>query len=105
MPLYEYACSNCGQTLEIIQKFSDDPLTQCPKCNDSLEKVLSAPAVHFKGSGWYVTDYGGKNSGENEAKETSNSSKSKKEGTSDSSEGKSEKKPKKSSKKEKNSNK
>ena len=105
MPLYEYACSNCGQTLEIIQKFSDDPLTQCPKCTGSLEKIQSAPAVHFKGSGWYVTDYAGKKSGGNEDKETSNSSNSKKEGTSDSSEGKSENKSKKSSKKEKKSNK
>ncbi len=59
MPLYEYQCKKCGHRFEEIQKFSDKPLTKCPKCRKGrLEKLLSAPAVQFKGSGWYVTDYG-----------------------------------------------
>jgi putative FmdB family regulatory protein len=57
LPLYEYACTRCGQRIEKIQKFSDPPLTQCEKCGGSLKQLLSSPAIQFKGSGWYVTDY------------------------------------------------
>ncbi len=57
MPLYEYQCSQCGHRFERIRKFSDPPLTKCPECGGKLEQLLSAPAVQFKGSGWYVTDY------------------------------------------------
>ncbi len=57
MPLYEYQCKKCHSLTERIQKFSDEPLTACPHCGGELEKLLSAPAVQFKGSGWYVTDY------------------------------------------------
>ncbi len=57
MPLYEYQCKKCHSLTERIQKFSDEPLTVCPHCGGELEQVLSAPAVQFKGSGWYVTDY------------------------------------------------
>ena len=57
MPLYEYQCAGCGKLLEVIQKFSDDLLTECPECGEGLEKLLSAPAIQFKGSGWYITDY------------------------------------------------
>ncbi len=57
MPLYEYQCKKCHSLTERIQKFSDPPLTTCPHCGGELEQVLSAPAVQFKGSGWYVTDY------------------------------------------------
>ena len=57
MPLYEYQCKNCHSLTERIQKFSDPPLTVCPHCGGELEQLLSAPAVQFKGSGWYVTDY------------------------------------------------
>ncbi len=57
MPLYEYQCKKCHSLTERIQKFSDPPLTACPHCGGELEKLLSAPAVRFKGSGWYVTDY------------------------------------------------
>ena len=57
MPLYEYQCKKCHSLTERIQKFSDPPLTVCPHCGGELEQVLSAPAVQFKGSGWYVTDY------------------------------------------------
>ena len=62
MPLYEYECENCGHRFEVIQKFSDDPLTECPKCQGVVRKLLSSPAIQFKGSGWYITDYARKNS-------------------------------------------
>ncbi len=62
MPLYEYQCQECGRTVEVIQKFSDDPLSECSHCSGTLERLLSAPAIQFKGSGWYITDYArGKN--------------------------------------------
>jgi putative FmdB family regulatory protein len=57
MPLYEYRCRSCGQTVEVIQKFSDDPINICQSCGGSLERLLSAPAIQFKGTGWYITDY------------------------------------------------
>ena len=57
MPLYEYQCKKCHSLTERIQKFSDEPLTVCPHCGGDLEQLISAPAVQFKGSGWYVTDY------------------------------------------------
>jgi putative FmdB family regulatory protein len=57
LPLYEYQCKKCHSLTERIQKFSDPPLTICPHCGGELEQLLSAPAVQFKGSGWYVTDY------------------------------------------------
>lgn len=57
MPLYEYQCQNCGRTLEKRQKFSDPELTECPHCAGKLEKLLSAPAVQFKGGGWYADLY------------------------------------------------
>jgi len=57
MPLYEYQCKKCGHRFEKIQKFSDKPITKCPECGGRVDKVISAPAVQFKGSGWYVTDY------------------------------------------------
>jgi putative FmdB family regulatory protein len=62
LPLYEYRCRKCGATVEKIQKFSDAPLVKCEKCGGRLERVLSAPAIQFKGSGWYVTDYARKGS-------------------------------------------
>ena len=63
MPLYEYQCKKCGNRLERIQKFSDKPLTKCPECGGPLEKLISQSAVQFKGSGWYVSDYGRRGSG------------------------------------------
>lgn len=62
MPLYEYQCKKCGHRFERIQKFSDKPVKKCPDCGGSVEQVISAPAVQFKGSGWYVTDYAKKSS-------------------------------------------
>jgi putative FmdB family regulatory protein len=61
MPLYEYECSQCG-CFELIRKFSDPVLTDCPTCGKPVQKLLSAPAIQFKGAGWYVTDYAGKGS-------------------------------------------
>lgn len=58
MPLYEYECAACGERTEAIQSFSEPPLTVCPHCGGALVKLLSSPAVQFKGAGWYVTDYG-----------------------------------------------
>ena len=63
MPLYEYECASCG-TFEIIQRFSDPALTRCPKCSGRVHKLLSAPAIQFKGTGWYITDYARKGSSE-----------------------------------------
>jgi putative FmdB family regulatory protein len=57
MPLYEYQCETCGHRFEVIQKFSDAPLTACAKCEGPVRKLLSSPAIQFKGSGWYITDY------------------------------------------------
>jgi putative FmdB family regulatory protein len=63
MPNYEYLCRKCGHRFEKIQKFSDAMLKKCPECGGKIEQVISAPAVQFKGSGWYVTDYAKKSSG------------------------------------------
>lgn len=57
MPLYEYQCEACGKITERIQKFSDPPLESCPACGGRMKKLLSSPAIQFKGSGWYITDY------------------------------------------------
>lgn len=64
MPLYEYQCKKCKHKFEKIQKFSDPPVRKCPECGSPVEKVMHAPAVQFKGTGWYVTDYGGKDKSE-----------------------------------------
>jgi putative FmdB family regulatory protein len=63
MPLYEYLCKKCGHRFEKIRKFSDRAIRKCPECGGVVEQVVSAPAVQFKGSGWYVTDYPKKSSG------------------------------------------
>jgi putative FmdB family regulatory protein len=60
MPIYEYECRKCHAHVEAFQKVSDKPLTKCGKCGGKLERKISAPAIQFKGSGWYVTDYAGK---------------------------------------------
>ena len=57
MPLYEYQCDACGRRFERIQKFSDPPVTECPECGGAVRKLLSSPAIQFKGSGFYITDY------------------------------------------------
>ena len=62
MPLYEYECEKCGRRVEKIQKYSDPILTICESCGGKLERLLSSPAIRFKGSGWYVNDYAKKSS-------------------------------------------
>jgi putative FmdB family regulatory protein len=57
MPLYEYQCEKCAHRFEVIQKYSDAPIAICPKCGGPVMKLLSSPAIQFKGSGWYITDY------------------------------------------------
>ncbi len=59
MPIYEYECTECGRTEEVFQKISDVPLTTCRHCNGQLKKLISQSSFQLKGSGWYVTDYGG----------------------------------------------
>ena len=73
MPLYEYQCKKCHQFFERIRKFSDPTIKKCPDCGGPVEQTITAPAVQFKGSGWYVTDYPKKSS----ASETSGDSGSK----------------------------
>ncbi len=63
MPLYEYRCHKCDQVFEVIQKFVDSPLTLHEQCGGQLERLISAPGIHFKGSGWYITDYARAGSG------------------------------------------
>ena len=58
MPLYEYQCDACAHRFEVIQKYSDAPIDVCPKCGGAVSKLLSSPAIQFKGSGFYLTDYG-----------------------------------------------
>jgi len=118
MPLYEYECPRTGKRFEVIQKFSDAPITKCddcdqyPDCEGECRKILSAPAIQFKGSGWYVTDYAGKgkekdsksskgdDSGSSESsKSDSSKSEGSKEGSKSDSSSKSEKKDSSSSSK------
>jgi putative FmdB family regulatory protein len=68
MPLYEYKCASCGDVFEVIQKFSDEPLHEHPGCGGPVERLISASALQFKGSGWYVTDYGRNSSGSDKHK-------------------------------------
>lgn len=60
MPIYEYKCSKCGNTVEVIQKVSDPPISECVKCSGAMTKVISPAGLMFKGSGWYITDYSSK---------------------------------------------
>jgi putative FmdB family regulatory protein len=67
MPLYEYECPACGHRFERIQKFSDSPLAECPKCGKKkLDKLVSSPAIKFKGSGFYINDYAKKDTASTE---------------------------------------
>jgi putative FmdB family regulatory protein len=86
MPLYEYECKKCHHRFEKIQKFSDRMVRKCPDCGGPVEQMISAPAVQFKGSGWYVTDYPKKSSAQSSAdgsgKDASKEDKSKSESSS-----------------------
>ncbi len=68
MPLYEYKCSRCHYKFEIVQKVGAAPPQNCPKCGGPLSKVISAPALQFRGQGWYITDYARKKSPDGEEK-------------------------------------
>ena len=68
MPIYEYQCKQCGERHEIIQRISEDPLTHCPKCGGEMKKLISSPAIQFKGSGFYKTDYASSGSSSSSAK-------------------------------------
>jgi putative FmdB family regulatory protein len=75
VPLYEFQCPKCGHRFERIQKFSDPDPKKCPECGaGKLERLLHAPAVQFKGSGWYVTDYGRNSSASSKSSEKSGES-------------------------------
>jgi putative FmdB family regulatory protein len=82
MPIYEYDCASCGKRTEAIQRLGERPLKICPHCGGKLKKAFSAPAIQFKGSGWYVNDYSGAR-GDQKKKEASADSK---EGTTESKE-------------------
>jgi putative FmdB family regulatory protein len=75
MPKYEYACKSCGERLEVVQKFTDAPLTDCPACGGVLRKVFSAPSISFKGSGFYRTDNRGGRPTESKSESKSDASK------------------------------
>jgi putative FmdB family regulatory protein len=81
VPLYEYQCKKCKHKFEKIQKFSDQPIKKCPECGGPVEKLLHAPAVQFKGTGWYVTDYGGKDKSDTSKPEGGSEKSEKKEAT------------------------
>ena len=81
MPLYEYQCPSCGR-FERIQKFADPLLNECPTCGKPVTKLLSAPAIQFKGSGWYITDYARKAAGGNDAAKPADGAGSSKDSTS-----------------------
>jgi putative FmdB family regulatory protein len=107
MPIYEYVCGSCKKKTEVIQGIKDAPLKVCPHCGGKLKKAISAPAIQFKGSGFYITDYargsssggesGGKSSGERSESKSEKSEKTEKAGKSEKVEKKSEKKEKKAS--------
>lgn len=109
MALYEYQCQQCGEIFELIQKFSDEPLTVHEKCGGKVERLVSAPALQFKGSGWYVNDYakgsgtakpapnGGESKSSDSSKSSGSSTDSGRSSTPSSSESKSENKSEKKS--------
>ena len=78
MPLYEYECKKCGHRFEKIQLYSAKMVKKCPECGGQVEQMISAPAVQFKGSGWYVTDYAKKSSSPGSTSSSDSGSKEKK---------------------------
>ena len=84
MPLYEYECDACGERFDVIQKFSDPPPDACRKCGKGpIQRLFSSPAIQFKGSGFYITDYAQKGKSEGESKGTGKSDEGKAEGKTD----------------------
>jgi len=94
MPLYEYQCKRCGHRFEKIRKFSDKQLRKCPECGGALEQLVSAPALQFKGSGWYVTDYAKKSSAAHPSSSESDAGSKDAKGAKETKESKKEEKPK-----------
>ena len=92
MPLYEYQCTKCSQRVEIIQKLSDPPYSHCPKCGSEMRKLFSSPAIQFKGSGFYKTDYASKPAESKSESKSETKSESKSESKSDGKSSSSEKK-------------
>jgi putative FmdB family regulatory protein len=84
MPLYEYQCDACSHRFEVIQKYSDSPIDVCPKCGGTVKKLLSSPAIQFKGSGWYITDYARSGKTDSGSAASAKAEKSEKGSTSDS---------------------
>jgi putative FmdB family regulatory protein len=76
MPIYEYRCTSCGHTLEVIQKFNDKPLKKCTECSGALEKLISRSAFQLKGGGWYNEGYGGQGKSSSSAPPASSSASS-----------------------------
>jgi putative FmdB family regulatory protein len=107
MPLYEYECESCGHRFEVIQKYSDPHIAVCPKCGGPVRKLLSSPAIQFKGSGFYITDYprAGKSEGEggSAAKEQGSNASAETKGGAAESKGESKSESKESAKSESNS--
>src|SRR5438876_12393524 len=93
MPLYEYKCKSCGKLFEVRQKFADEPLKTHDVCGGEVERLISVPSLNFKGTGWYVTDYGNKSANGKSAHEKSNQEKSNKDSRKDSGSGESAAKP------------
>ncbi len=75
MPVYEYQCTECGQIIEAFQKISEAPLSNCSHCKGGLKKLISQSSFHLKGTGWYVTDYGGAKNGAKTGTETKSETK------------------------------
>lgn len=95
MPIYEYECNKCGHRFEVIQRVADAPLKKCEKCKGKAERLISSPAIQFKGTGWYVTDYAKKSGGpESSTPKSSDSTSSAGSSSSDSSKTSSKKKEK-----------
>ncbi len=86
MPIYEYRCTKCGHRFESIQKVSDSHLTKCEKCKGKVERLISSPAIQFKGSGWYITDYARKGKSESSGANSEPSDSSNSESSSEKSE-------------------
>lgn len=84
MPLYEYKCAKCGRTTEKIESVSGPHLKKCPYCGGKVEQQITAPAIQFKGSGWYVTDYAGKGKSGGDASSDKPAAESKDSGTKES---------------------
>jgi putative FmdB family regulatory protein len=83
MALYEYACEKCGERVEIIQRYSDPPYKHCPKCGGDMRKLISSPAIQFKGSGFYKTDYASTSTAPKSESKTETKTESKSESKSD----------------------